>query len=161
MRHSRLPRVDLKEHSYFLTCCLEGRRPLFKRAALADALVRLYGEARKRDEIALHGYVVMPDHYHVVLTLRGAASISDVVRRVRSAFSRKARKESAITGRVWQRRFYDHVVRDRKDWQDKIEYIHMNPVRGGLVGEQTDYRWSSAWFWWKGERLAVCDPPLW
>ncbi len=80
MRHRRLPRVKLPAHTYYLTCCLGRRRPLLKHGWLADDLIGLYVQARDRGDIAFHGYVVMPDHYHVLLRLRGSTSVSNVVR---------------------------------------------------------------------------------
>ena len=143
MRHRRLPRVDLPGHTYYLTCCVERRRPLFRDARLAEGLISLYVEARDRGDVALHGYVVMPDHYHVVLSLRGSASVSNVVRRVHSALGRRIRKEFRIRDQIWQRRFYGHVIRDEKDWRDKLSYVHGNPVRAGLVDNAQDYCWSN------------------
>ena len=160
MRHRRLPRVELPAHTYYLTCCLDGRRPLFKHSKLAEALIALYVHARDRGDVALHRYVVMPDHYHVLVTLRGSPSISNVVRRVHSAFSRRIRKEFGINDRVWQRRFYDHVIRDEEDWQEKLTYMHGNRVRAGLVDEPTAYAWSSCRYWETGSGPAACDP-LW
>jgi len=158
MRHERLPRVDLKGHTYFLTCCLDRRRKLFRRSRLADTVIGLYVEARDRGDIALHGYVVMPDHYHVLVTLRGSSSISNVVRRVHSALARRIRKESAIDGRVWQKRFHDHVVHDEDDWRAKLTYMHGNPVRAGVVDDPVTYDWSSCRYWETGCGAVACDP---
>ena len=159
MRHRRLPRVDLAGHTYYLTCCLHRRRPLFKHGRFAEALIALYAEARDRGDIALHGYIVMPDHYHVLLTLRGGSSISNVVRRVHSVLSRRIRKELGINDRVWQRRFYDHLIRDERDWREKLTYMHGNPVRAGLVENATSYDWSSSGYWETGSGPVACDPP--
>ncbi|NIM04497.1 MAG: hypothetical protein GTN65_02505 [Armatimonadetes bacterium] len=120
MLYRRLPRVDLPGHPYYLTCCLDRRRPLFKHPQLAELLIDLYATRRDNGDILLHGYVVLPDHYHVILSLRGEHSISAVVRAVHSLFARKCRRMIGVSGRVWQKRFYDHVIRDEKDWLNKI-----------------------------------------
>jgi putative transposase len=159
MLYRRLPRVDLPGHMYFITGCLEGRRPVLKEEALADLLLDLYVEARERGRISLHAYVLMPDHYHLLLTLHGDASISGLVRRVHSAFSRRYRDTRAAAGRLWQRRFYDHVIRDERDWQECWNYIHANPVMAGLVSNPTAYLWSSCAFWETGEGPVRCDAP--
>ena len=161
MRHRRLPRMDLPNHTYFLVCCLEHRRPLFENGRLAELLIDLYVEARERGDIKLHGYVVMPDHYHVVVTLLGGASASNVVRRVHSAFARVARKDLHISDRVWQRRFWDHGLREDEDWRQVLQYVHANPVRRGLADDPTDYPWSSCQFWETGEGPVACDPLWW
>jgi putative transposase len=144
--------------TYFLTCCLERRRVLFKNPELADALIALYAEARDRGDISLHGHVVMPDHYHVLLTLRGSSSISGVVRRAHSALARRIRKELGIEDRVWQGRFYDHVVRDENDWREKLTYVHRNPVDAGLAEDPLSHPWSSCRFWETGAGPVACDP---
>jgi putative transposase len=150
--------VDLAARTYFLTCCLEGRRPLLRRPELAEAIIALYAGARDRGDIRLHGYVVMPDHYHVLLTLRGGSFISGVVRRAHSAFARMVRAESGPLERVWQRRFYDHVIRDENDWREKLAYMHTNPQRAGLVEDAVSYPWSSCRFCETGTGPVVCDP---
>ena len=76
MRHRRLPRVDLPHHTYYLTSCVDRRRPYLARPALSQCVLDLYAQLRAQGGIMLHGYVFMPDHYHVVLTLRGEPSIS-------------------------------------------------------------------------------------
>ena len=161
MRHRRLPRLDIPHHTYYLTCCLDRRRPLLARASLAAHLLDLYADQRDRGAILLHGYVLMPDHYDVVLTLRAESSMSGVVRKVHSLFAAYYRRSTGVLGRVWQRRFYDHVIRGDDDWRTKLVYLHDNPVRAGLVTSTTDYRWSSAAFWETGTGPVTCDGIRW
>jgi putative transposase len=161
MPHRRLPRVDLPRHTYALTCCLDRRRRLFADPDLCRALIDLWAEARERGDIVLHGYVIMPDHYHVLATLTEAPSISNVVRRAHSTFARMVRSRLVVDGRVWQRRFWDHVIRDDEDWRTKLRYLHDNPVRAGLVEYATDYPWSSASFWETGTGPVTCEGAAW
>jgi len=157
MRHRRLPRLDLPGQTYYLTCCIDGRRPLLRPAALAESLVSLYAGQRDKGSIALHGYIVMPDHYHVLLTLRGDSSISGVVRAVHSLFARHCRATTHTRGRIWQTRFYDRIVRGESDWREKLNYLHDNPVRRHMVAAGVCYRWSSARFWETGSGPVLCD----
>jgi putative transposase len=150
--------VDLPGHSYAITSCVYRRRPLFGNPVLARLLIDLYVEARDREDILLHGYVVMPEHYHAVLTLRQDVLVTSLVRRLHSAFARRAKRDFGIEGRIWQRRFYDHVVRDGEDWWEQVRYIHENPVRAGLVENAVEYQWSSCAFWETGEGLVECAP---
>ena len=158
MLYRRLPRLDLPNHMYFITCCLEGRRPLLRDPAWADLLLGYYVRARERGKLRLHAYVLMPDHYHLLLTLLDDTSISNLVRRVHSAFPRRYRDTHPDCGRVWQRRFYDHVIRNEHDWQECWNYIDVNPVLAGLVADAEAYPWSSCRFWAKGEGPVKCDP---
>ena len=161
MRHRRLPRLDLPGRSYYLGCCLHGRRPLFRQEELAQLLLDLYVSQRDQSAIALHGYVIMPDHYHVLVTLRAAESISGLVRGIHSLFARACRERTGLRGPVWQRRFYDHAIRDEEDWRTKLAYTHENPVRAGLVKAPTDYAWSSARFWETGSGPVECEGLIW
>ena len=196
MLHRRLPRLELPGHTYFLTCCVDNRRSLLLRAGAAELLLKLYGEARERGDIALHAYVVMPDHYHVVVTLVGESSVSNLVRKVHGLFAwrwyRRTGNPAGHEGpalpngaypagheglggqppirpavprrrrrRLWQRRFYDHVVRDEEDWRTRMTYLHDNPVRAGLVTTPTDYAWSSAQFWDTGRGPVRCESMNW
>jgi putative transposase len=155
--HRRLPRVDISGQAYYLTCCLDCRQTLFRRGELAELLISLYASERDRGAIALHGYVVMPGHYHVLLTLCQCTSISALVRRVHSFFAPPCRRITGLTGRVWQRRFYDHVIRDATDLRTKLAYLHKNPVRAELVDDPLAYPWSSCRFWETGSGRVACD----
>ncbi len=159
MRHFRLPRFNLLGHTYALTCCTHARQRILTNPNLAESLIELFVEARNRGDILLHGYVVMPDHYHVVLTLTEGIAVTNLIRRIHSVFARKTKRELRIIGRVWQRRFYDHVVRNYEDWYAQVKYLHGNPVRAGLVEDPITYPWSSCRFWETGDGPVKCDAP--
>jgi len=160
MLHRRLPRLDLPDASYYLTCCLEGRRPLLQIHSLAQCLLDLFVSYRDRGDILLHAYVLMPDHYHVGLTVQAEPSISNLLRKIHSLSAQHCHRSLGIGGRIWQRRFYDHVIRDERDWDAQFSYMHANPVLAKMVGNEVDYPWSSARFWWTGEGPVICDALL-
>ena len=74
-----------------------------------------------------------------------------------SLFAPACRRATGVRGRVWQRRFYDHVVRDETDVRTKLVYLHNNPVRAGLVEDPVEYPWSSCRFWETGTGPVPCD----
>lgn len=156
-RYTRLPRIDLPNHAYFLTCCLDKRRTLFRNPRFPKLLLGLYLAQRDKGRLLLHAYVIMPDHYHILLSLKNETSISNLVRTVHSQFALKCREIMPIEGRVWQRRFYDHVIRDREDWEGRFGYVHNNPPEAGLVESVLDYPWSSCRFWELGSGPIECD----
>ena len=194
MRNRRLPRVDLPSRTYYLTCCTDRRRRLLCVGSAAQMIIDLYAGYRDRGDIRLHGYVVMPDHYHVIVTLTGETSVSNLVRKVHGLFSWRWYGRGAGVaghegpalpngghvagheglgdeppigpalprrGRVWQRRFYDHVVRNEEDWRTRMAYLHDNPRRAGLVEAAVDYPWSSAAFWETGAGPVPCNGIAW
>lgn len=144
-RYRRLPRIDLPNATYFATVSTADRKRWFSRPACAEALSQLICAQRGRS-LLLHSFVVMPEHYHILATLLGDHRLPSVVGRINS---RSARRVNALTsrhGRIWSRRFYDHVVRNSDDFDECLSYIHDNPRASGLVASAAEYPYSSAAF---------------
>jgi putative transposase len=116
-------------------------------------------ETRVRYQFALIGYVVMPEHFHLLIgepRIGTPATVLQVLKqRVSRALRRRKGKassrlqlrlwpdERATRRSFWQRRFYDFNVWSRKKKIEKIHYMHMNPLKRGLVSHPKDWRWSS------------------
>jgi len=98
---------------------------------------------RDQGKFALHAFVVMPDHIHVILTPAGIA-LERAVQFIKGGFSHAASAETGFKGEVWQRGFSDHRIRDASDYALHLDYIRQNPVRRGLVLRAEDYPYSSA-----------------
>ena len=91
----------------------------------------------------LIAWVVLPEHLHLLLD-PGRHDLSGLMRRIKLSFSGRLRCRRQLTaGRVWQYRFWDHVIRNQADMNRHIDYIHYNPVKHGLVTAPCDYRYSS------------------
>ncbi len=106
------------------------------------------GQIRERGRSALlHGFVVMPNHYHVLLTLLGEHRIHEVIQRINSLSARRVNRLEGRRGRLWARRFHDHVVRNQDDFDECLQYIHENPRVGGLAEVSSAYPYSSAGYW--------------
>jgi REP element-mobilizing transposase RayT len=143
--YRRLPRIDLPNATYFATVSTAGRKHWFSRPACAEALCHLICAERGRSFL-LHAFVVMPDHYHLLVTLLGDYRIPSVVGKINSV---SARRVNALVGRcgpIWSRRFYDHVVRNGDDFDECFSYIHDNPRASALVPSAAEYPYSSAAF---------------
>jgi putative transposase len=88
-------------------------------------------------------WVVLPDHLHLLTDSRGAA-MSSVARKFKLTFSGAYRSKYGLkSGRFWQNRFWDHVIRDEDDLRRHIDYIHYNPVKHGLSRSAKEYPHSS------------------
>jgi putative transposase len=95
--------------------------------------------------------VVLPDHLHTVWTLpAGDADYSGLWRAIKARFSRSLARSGVPLARdrrgeydLWQRRFWEHLIRDDDDLARHVEYIHYNPVKHGLVADPFHWRWSS------------------
>ena len=154
----RLRRFTEGEYCYFVTAGTQDRRPLFRDTRPCQILVKNLQFYRDRMKFALHGYVVMPDHIHLLVTPRQPATVSDIMRNLKSYTSREIREALGIRGPIWQRRFYDRVIRGGEQFRAALDYIHLNPVRAGLVQSATDYESSSYRFWEEGNGLLRLDP---
>jgi putative transposase len=96
--------------------------------------------------------VILPDHLHTIWTLPdGDHDFSQRWRQIKSAFSREIAKEERISQSrlrkqergIWQRRFWEHVIRDEEDFNRHVDYIHINPVKHGYIQKVADWPYSS------------------
>jgi len=91
----------------------------------------------------LHEFVLMPDHFHLIITPIDIP-LERAVQFVKGGFSFRAGRELSSTCEIWQKGFTDHRIRDAGDYQRCREYILMNPVRARLCAEPGQYPYSSA-----------------
>jgi REP-associated tyrosine transposase len=146
----RLDRIWIEFPIYFVTVCTFRRRPILARAAIAEIVVDELRHARERHGWAIGSYVIMPDHVHFFCAPeRDAKTLSDFMREWKSWTSRRIRavlprpataatKTSADTS-LWQREFFDHVLRSEESFQEKWNYVRDNPVRAGLAPSFDDW----------------------
>ncbi len=85
----------------------------------------------------------MPDHWHALIWPHSPLTISRVVHDVKLVMANGINRRRATTGPVWQRQFWDRFVRNAKEFAQRLEYMHFNPVRKGLVGRPEEWCWSS------------------
>ena len=124
-------------HRYFLTICTEDRARVFVRAdGVHLVLVEL--SRTSVDHFAVIAYCFMPDHLH--LLVEGTRDDSDFQRFVRVFKQRSSFHWKRRTGsELWQRSYFEHVLRDDEDTFGVARYILENPVRAGLVANPEDY----------------------
>jgi putative transposase len=96
----------------------------------------------------LHGFIVMPDHVHLVFTPLsdndGPISLPEISQKLKSESAHRINRLLGRTGRFWQDESFDHVLRRKEGIDAKLEYIRNNPVRAGLALHPSDYKWM--WF---------------
>ncbi len=117
---------------------------IFQVPEAADILVRTIYRYRDKGIFALHEFVVMPDHVHLMLTPSAANSLERVMQFIKGGSSHEIHLAREQKMRIWQEGFHDWTIRDANDWQSKTEYIAMNPVKAGLVSHFRDWPYSSA-----------------
>jgi putative transposase len=137
---------------YFFTVTLLQRRHNDLLTRHIDELRAAVRRVRQRHPFAIHGWVVLPDHLHCVIEL--PPSDADFATRwylIKSHFSRHIpRLERLSDSRVkrgergiWQRRYWEHLIRDERDYRAHMDYIHINPVKHGLVECVSDWPFST------------------
>jgi hypothetical protein len=91
--------------------------------------------------MCIYGYVVMPNHVHLLVSETGHAKLDVAIKSLKQGVSRSLTEGAAA--HFWQKRYYDLNIRDRRQLNEKLRYIHRNPVRAGLCDQPGDWRWSS------------------
>ncbi|MDX9858699.1 MAG: transposase [candidate division Zixibacteria bacterium] len=127
---SRLHRHFATGQSYFITIVTHNRQ-VFESgfAAIWHAAV---GQTQSHVDFDMPAWVLMPDHIHFNLS-NCATEPSDIIRRIKIRFTHQYKNRVAVSGRVWQHRYWDHVIRNESDYRRHVEYIHFNPVKHGYV----------------------------
>jgi REP-associated tyrosine transposase len=141
----RLERIWVDAPIYFVTTCTRNRRRVLARDDFARILIAEWHAAHRLHGWAVGRYVIMQDHVHFFCRPeRDAKSLSDFVGSWKSYASRKinalGRPRSAPAATtLWQREFFDHVLRSNESYSQKWNYIRDNPVRAGLVSSADDW----------------------
>ena len=144
-KNVHLKSFDYKDpHSvYFLTICTANKQRLFFDDRIANIIVDQLKFRRRANEIRLFCYCIMPDHLHLLLSL--GESYGKTLPNWISAFKRNSARsinEIVSIKELWQRNFYDHVIRKDESLLKIGEYILNNPVRKGIVMEWKEYPYS-------------------
>ncbi|MBU1155743.1 MAG: transposase [Proteobacteria bacterium] len=144
----RYRRILIPGGTYFFTIVTHSRIPVFSSSRSVDLLRNVFRQVKERHPFVIDAIVILPDHIHCVLTmpdedldypLRIGLIKSDFARR----FALAGPKGKADTNPVWQRRYWEHLMRNENDYTKHVEYIHYNPVKHGLVKSPKDWPWSS------------------
>ena len=121
--------MRLKPQTYALTAVAHERRRIFQRAINADLLIATILRYRDGGRFLLHGFVVMPDHLHVLLS--PSDSIEKVAQLIKGGYSFAVRKQ--YTGEVWQSGYFAHRITNADDYAAQLTYIANNPLRKNHV----------------------------
>jgi putative transposase len=132
----------LSDRFFFITCRVHGRRRILSESEFA-CLARAIGERREERHFLLTAWVFLPDHWHAIFFPPHPLPISDVMESIKVGSTRRINRARAERGLLWQPRFFDRALRTVKEYNEKVEYIHLNPVKAGLVKRPEEWPWSS------------------
>ncbi len=188
----KVTRFNLENYCHFVTSKTHRNTRIFSNEKTTQLLIQTIFEVRKKLNFLLIAFVIMPDHFHLMLVPNKRSTISDVIRHIKGRFARKynmlsrgmnspdygldshragnlslpkerllqecrginspdygidshrAGNSSQPVTKVWQESFYDHVIRNRKELVERLNYVYYNPVKAKLVDKPEDYKYSSA-----------------
>ena len=165
-----LKRYYRKGHLHFVTFSCYRRLPLLKSTRARNFVVRELSRVRDELGFRLIGYVVMPEHVHLLMSEPNSGTPSTVLHKLKLRVARRLRKRGRRVSSeqmrlafdkceeparaFWQARFYDFNVYSRWKKLEKLQYMHANPVTRGLVNHPRQWPWSS-WAYYRGEAGAL------
>jgi len=156
MRYRRLTVVGA---SYFFTVVTYRRQPLFAKPHAVEMLQAAIQRIQEKRPFIVEAQVVLPDHVHALWTLpEDDFDYAIRWRQIKEAFTRAYASDHRLLSRdagrhergeqtVWQRRYWEHLIRNDRDFSAHVEYIHFNPVRHGLVSAPCDWPHSTFQQW--------------
>ena len=132
--------------TYFFTVNLRDRRQGLL-VDHVDSLCEVVRSVRQKMPFVIDAMVVLPDHWHAVWTLPdGDSAYARRIRLVKSRFTRKLLDSGVPLSRdsrgdydLWQKRYWEHTIRDDRDFETHVNYVHINPVKHGYVKRSVDW----------------------
>jgi putative transposase len=129
---------------YFATLCCFGKRPVFQGPMLCEWLLALLSSESSSNHFSVIAYCLMPDHLH--LLAKGLHASSDFLHFLKTLKIKSSRTYARQNGEaLWQRRFFDHVLRPSEAVEPFAWYIWLNPVRRELVATTETYAFSGSY----------------
>jgi putative transposase len=149
-------RTSFGSDVYFITASTWGHRSLLQTDRMARLFIETIFRYRTERRFLVHEFVVMPTHFHLLLTPSGVA-LERAVQFIKGGFSYRVKKDLALNMEVWERGYIDHRIRDASDYSRHVHYIRQNPVEARIVESAADYMYSSAY---EGFELDSCPQEL-
>jgi len=159
-KNIRLPKLGYLGHRfYFVTMCCHELNKTFGNPRICEWLRDLLRAETSYRDFAIHAYCLMPDHLHFLA--EGRSQTSDLLDFVKSFKIKTSRIHARKTSQpLWQKKYFDHILRTGESPESVAWYIWMNPVRGGMSSALGEYPFSGS-FTGLMERLASSSPELW
>lgn len=159
-----LHRTYRAHHLHFITCSCHHRSAKLRSVRSRDRFLAILEQTRQRYRFVVLGYVVMPEHFHLLITepeLGTPSTVMQVLKQRTAHVLLPKRKRSDPRQQhlfeepprlpFWQARFYDFNVWTTRKRIEKLRYMHRNPVKRGLVASPEQWHWSSYRFYWLDE----------
>jgi putative transposase len=136
-----LKRFQQTRHFHFVTFSCYQRQPFLRTPEAKDTVERFLEQTRQQQGLLIAAYVLMPEHVHLLANEPAQATLATFLQIFKQLTARELK--SPDQKQFWQSRYYDFNVSSEEKYVEKLQYIHRNPVKRGLVVKPEDYRWSS------------------
>jgi REP element-mobilizing transposase RayT len=153
----RLRDFDYSNRAVYITTDTHEQKAIFVSDEQANKIYEALDKVYPEYDFKINGFVIMPTHCHLIIASENN-DLSDIMHDIKGIAAFKMLDGGLLKGKLWQRGFYDHVIRNREDLLEKLNYMHLNPLRAGLAKDTSDYKHSSYHFYYNGE---VCEIPIW
>ena len=140
---ARLPRLTLADYTHHVILRGNNRQAIFAQTADYTALLNLLDENARKFDVAIHAYVLMDNHFHLLLTPRTAEGLPQMMQAVGRRYVRYFNDKYQRSGTLWEGRYKSTVIQADRHLLACMAYMDLNPVRAGLTQHARDCPWSS------------------
>jgi putative transposase len=128
----------------FITAVTYRRIPYLNTDSHKKLLISVMRELKTSTNFKMHAYVILDDHFHWIITPAGKP-FPKVMQSLKLRFVHQFKKTNKCQSslKLWQQRYWDHVIRNTEDMNQHMDYIHYNPIKHGYTTRPMDYPWSS------------------
>ncbi|HQR99899.1 MULTISPECIES: transposase [unclassified Polaromonas] len=160
---ARLPRLSLPGYPHHVILRGNNRQAIFSCPADYQTLLDLIEEHARKSGVAVHAYVLMSNHVHLLVTPEAADSLPSMMQAVGRRYVRYFNDRQGRSGTLWEGRYRSTPIQTETYLLACMAYIDLNPVRAGLVAEARDYPWSSHGHYvgLRSDRLVTPHPLFW
>jgi putative transposase len=143
-------RVFLDGYSYFLTVVTHRRNPIL--VEHIDILRESFRESKRFYHYSIDSIVVLPDHFHMIITPQEPQDYPKIIKSIKYNFTKRYKQDDIEQSSsrhkremraVWQKRYYEHTIRDDRDYERCLEYIYHNPLKHEYISDGEDWKYSS------------------
>jgi len=146
--------------AYFITNVTYKRKALFTEEKAINLLLLTIEYLKLSLDYRIFAFCILPEHIHFIIQPFGKYSLSYIMQLVKGNFSRRFNKMYDSGGHIWQKRFYDEGIRGEGMLISKIEYIHNNPLKHGIVTDVDKFEYSSYHHYFNGKICLLKIDPL-
>ena len=139
-----MPLAPQEIRTFFVTAATWGRRPIFRAEPMANLFLDTLQRYRSQRQFQLHEFVLMPDHFHALLTPAPDIPLEKAVQLINGGFSFRVKKELRSSTEIWGTGYTEHRIKDTTDDNHHVSYIYENPVRAHLADTAPAYPYGSA-----------------